>query len=341
MVDWQPPSEWHRIKTIDAHTAGEPFRVIIEGVPELEGETILARRRFARENLDSLRRTLMWEPRGHADMYGCLVTDPISPGADLGVIFMHNEGYSTMCGHGIIGLVTVALETGMLPIQGAETRVGLDTPAGFVQATAYVEGTRVTRVRFVNVPSFALELDQELEVDGLGRINYDLAFGGAFYAYVQAEQAKVGLTEDHFRELIDRGVRIKAAVNKDRSIEHPLEPELGFLYGTIFTGPPSEGGIHSRNVCIFADGEVDRCPTGTGVSGRLAIEYKRGVLKLDEWIEIESIIGTRFRCRIVEETKVAGLTAVVPEVEGSAYITGRHEFLLDPRDPLKDGFLLR
>ncbi|MFP3854458.1 MAG: proline racemase family protein [Anaerolineales bacterium] len=341
MNSWQPPSEWDRIKTIDAHTAGEPFRVIIEGTPELEGETILERRRFARENLDSLRRTLMWEPRGHADMYGCLVTDPVSVEADLGVIFMHNEGYSTMCGHGIIGLVTVALETGMIPIQGAETRVGLDTPAGFVQATAYVEGARVTRVRFVNVPSFPLALDQELEVEGLGRIKYDLAFGGAFYAYVTADQAKVGLTERHFRELIERGIRIKAAVNQDRSIEHPLEPELSFLYGTIFTGQPSEGGLHSRNVCVFADGEVDRCPTGTGVSGRLALDHARRRLSPNEWIEIESIIGTRFRGRIIEETKVADLTAVVPEVEGSAFITGRHEFLIDPRDPLKNGFLLR
>ena len=341
MIDWRPPEDWLRITSIDAHTAGEPFRVITSGFPELRGNTILARRRYAKEHLDHLRTALMWEPRGHADMYGCIVTPPVTPEADIGILFMHNEGYSTMCGHGIIGIAKVALETGLLPMIEPETIIKIDAPAGLITAHARVERGQVTQVRFHNVPSFVLALDQSVEVPGLGPVRYDLAFGGAFYAFVQAEETSVSCTPQDFRQLIKKGLAIKRAVMADRPIPHPFEEDLSFLYGTIFIGPPLGAGAHSRNVCIFADGEVDRCPTGTGVSARLAIHHARGEIGPGESMVVESIIGSRFTGRIVEATTFGPYPAVIPEVAGTAHITGRHEFLIDPDDPLRDGFILR
>jgi trans-L-3-hydroxyproline dehydratase len=341
MQNWTPPVEWLKITTIDAHTAGEPFRVITGGFPELPGDTILARRRYAREHLDHLRTALMWEPRGHADMYGCIVTPPVSPEADIGILFMHNEGYSTMCGHGIIGITTVVLEAGLLPMTAPVTTVRIDAPAGLVTAHARVAEGRVQSVYFHNVPSFVLTLDESVDVPGWGRVRYDIAFGGAFYAYVKAEE--LGLTCDprDFRPFIEKGTAIKQAIMDKRPVVHPFEDDLSFLYGTIFVDPPQDEGAHSRNVCVFAEGEVDRCPTGTGVSGRLALHYARGEIGLDEPMVVESIIGSRFSGRIVETTTFGPYPAVIPEVEGAAYITGRHEFLIDPADPLRDGFILR
>jgi trans-L-3-hydroxyproline dehydratase len=274
-------------------------------------------------------------------MYGCIVIPPVSPGADMGILFMHNEGYSTMCGHGIIGIAKVALETGLLPMVEPETTIGIDTPAGLVTARARVEAGQVTRVRFENVPSFVLALDEVVDVPGLGSVRYDLAFGGAFYAYVRAEDVGLRCTPEDFRPLIDRGIAIKRAIMASRPIPHPFEEDLSFLYGTIFVGPSRGAGSHSRNVCVFAEGEVDRCPTGTGVSGRLAIHHARGEIGVGDSIVVESILGTTFAGRIVRTTEFGPYAAVVPEIEGSAHITGRQEFLVDPADPLKDGFILR
>jgi trans-L-3-hydroxyproline dehydratase len=274
-------------------------------------------------------------------MYGCLVTPPVTDGADAGVLFLHNEGYSTMCGHGIIAFTTVALETGMFPAREPETTLRIDTPAGLVAARALVEGGRVRRVTFRNVPSFVVELDAELVVPGLGRVRYDLAFGGAFYAYVDAAALGLRCHADDYRLLIERGMRIKRAVMAARTITHPVEADLGFLYGTIFVGPAGDPTAHSRNVCVFAEGEVDRSPTGTGVSGRVALHHARGDLRLGQDIVVESIIGTRFTGRAVETVRFGPYDAVIPEIEGSAHITGRHEFVIAPDDPLRDGFLLR
>ena len=341
MDRWKPPQDWLKITSIDAHTGGEPFRVITGGYPDLPGDTILARRRYAMENLDHLRTALMWEPRGHADMYGCIVTPPVSPEADLGILFMHNEGYSTMCGHGIIGIVKVVLETGLLPMKAPETAVRIDTPAGLVTAHARVAEGCVQSVSFHNVPSFVLVLDEHVEVPGLGQVRYDIAFGGAFYAFVQAQEVGLSCTPADFRSLIEKGMSIKRAIMASRPIPHPFEEDLSFLYGTIFVGPPLGDGAHSRNVCIFAEGEVDRCPTGTGVSGRLAIRHAHGEIGLGEQMVVESIIGTRFTGRIVESTTFGPYAAIIPAIKGSAHITGRHEFLVDPADPLQSGFILR
>ena len=340
-MSFQPPADWQRITTIDAHTAGEPLRVITGGVPDIPGETILAKRQYAREHLDQLRRALMLEPRGHADMYGCILTPPVTPDGDVGVLFLHNEGFSTMCGHGIIGLVKVGLECGLLEVKGEKPVVRIDTPAGRVTATAHLVGGRVERVSFRNVPSFLLARDLEVEVPGLGRIRCDVAFGGAFYAYVNAADVDVNIAPQNHATIIDVCMRIKHAVMDSYKIVHPDgDAGLNFLYGTILVQPLA-GPVHSRNVCVFADGEVDRSPTGTGVSGRAAIHHARGELPVGETITIESLIGTRFDVQVVEATAVGACPAVIPEVTGAAYITGRHEFLIDPDDPLREGVLLR
>jgi len=336
-----PPNHWTRITSLECHAAGEPLRIITGGWPELPGETILQRRRYQLEHHDDLRRALMFEPRGHADMYGCILTPPVTPGADRGVIFMHNEGYSTMCGHGIIGLSTALLETGMLPIAGPETVVRFDTPAGLVTARATVESGRVTGVAFENVPSFVLALDRRVHVPGVGPLLVDVAFGGAFYAFCRAADVGLGLRVEDHRELIRLGMEIKRAVIEAMPIEHPLEKDLGFLYGTIFLGEPQGRNAQSRNVCIFAEGEVDRSPTGTGVSARCAIHYARGELALGEPMTVESILGTRFTVKALRTTTCGPLPAVVPEVHGRAHLTGRCEWWLDPDDPLRDGFVIR
>ena len=283
----------------------------------------------------------MWEPRGHADMYGGLIGPPTTEGSDLSVLFIHNEGFSTMCGHGIIALTKVALETGILPLVEPETTIGIDTPAGQVMATAIVSNGVVERVRFRNVPSFVLELDATVGVPGLGELRYDLAFGGGFYAYVDVARVGLTCTLAHASQLIEMGRRIKKAVNDSRKMRHPVEDDLSFLYGVIFVGPPQDPAHHSRNVCIFAEGELDRSPTGTGVSGRLAIHHARGEIELGDPIVVESIVGSTFIGRVVETMDFGGFPAIIPEIEGQARLLGRSEYWIDPDDNLGQGFLLR
>ncbi|BBO91147.1 proline racemase [Desulfosarcina ovata subsp. ovata] len=338
---WTPPENWRKITTLDAHTAGEPFRIITGGLPQLAGDTILERRRDMIANYDSIRTALMWEPRGHADMYGCIITPPVSADADFGVLFLHNEGYSSMCGHGIIAVTTVAVETGLVPMVEPLTTVRIDAPAGLITAHARVENGRVNGVFFHNVPSFVLALDRTVDVPGLGRVRYDVAYGGAFYAFVDAADLGVSTRHEDFNRLIERGMAVKRAVMAAGSIPHPFEEDLSFLYGTIIVGPPHTDDAHSSNVCIFAEGEVDRCPTGTGVSARLALHHARGEIGVREPMVIESILGTRFTGQVVETTTFGPHAAVIPEVEGRAWVTGRSEFLIDPDDPLKEGFIFR
>lgn len=335
---YEPPVNWDRVTVIDSHAGGEPFRVVVDGLPEIPGETVLRRRRYAMANLDDLRRALMWEPRGHADMYGGWIGSPVAKGSDLSVLFLHNDGFSTMCGHGVIAMGTVLLETGMLPPHEPETSIRIDTPAGTVSVVSSVSSGRVTGTRFRNVSSFVADLDATIDVDGLGEVRYDLAFGGAFYALVTASD--IGVRLDDAARLIDAGRRIKGSITAARDIVHPDDPDLGFLYGVIFTGPPESPRHHSRNVCVFADGEIDRSPTGTGVSSRLAVMSARGEIGVDEEIAVESIVGSVFRGRIVERSEGPPPT-IIPEISGTAHLTGRSEYWLDPDDPLGRGFLLR
>jgi proline racemase len=341
LAEWVPPKDWRRVVSVDAHTEGEPLRVIVGGYPELEGDSILAKRQDARVNHDGMRRALMWEPRGHADMYGCIVVPPVTPKADIGVLFTHNDGFSTMCGHGIIGVTTVLIEVGLAPDTAVTHGLGIDTPAGYVHSKPTIRNGRVECVSFLNVPSYLARADERVLVDGVGEVRYDLAYGGAFYAYVDASDFGLQLKAAEANQLIDLGRRIKNAVQKADPPTHPGGSDLGFVYGTIFVGDPHDSRHHSRNVCVFADGEIDRSPTGTGVSGRLAIHYARGQIRDDEEIIIESILGTCFRGRVVGSSRVGAHAAVIPEVTGSARITGRHEFLIDPTDPLWNGFVLR
>jgi proline racemase len=337
--NWQPPDHWDRMSTIEMHTGGEPLRVFVSGLPPIEGVTVLEKRRYFREHFDHIRKSTMWEPRGHADMYGAVVTP--SSDADFDVFFMHNEGYSTMCGHAIIALVKLAIETGLVVKDGNSPELTINVPAGRIRAKALVENGIVIESSFRNVPSFLYLRDQEVRVTGLGQVKFDVAYGGAFYAFVDAQQLDLELTPAHFARLIDYGRRIKNAVMDQFPIKHPVEDDLSFLYGAIFTGPAIEPKNHSRNVCVFADGEVDRSATGSGVSARAALHYAKGELSLNEKITIESIIGSTLSVQVVEFTDYGLYDAIVPEVSGTASFTGRSEFFFDPADPFIGGFILR
>jgi proline racemase len=341
----QPPAHWTKITSIDMHTGGEPLRVFTSGLPPIEGRNVLEKRRHFRAHYDHIRTGTLWEPRGHADMYGAVVT--LSAESDFDVFFLHNEGYSSMCGHAVIALTKLAIEIGLAgkppaaDSNGREVILRFDVPAGRVQARARVERGQAREIFFRNVPAFVYLREQQVQVADLGRVRFDVAYGGAFYAVVEAQPLGLGLTPEHCSRLIDYGRRIKRAVMEEFPIQHPFEQDLSFLYGVIFTGPAHTPAHHSRNVCVFADGEVDRSATGTGVSARAALHYARGELKLHERISVESIVGSTLSVEAVEHTTFGPYAAVIPEVGGTAHITGRHEFFFDPEDPLVNGFLCR
>ena len=344
-TSFKVPVNWLQIKTIDMHTGGEPLRVIVDGFPKLKGNNVLEYRKYCRDNYDYLRTALMFEPRGHADMYGCIIVPPNDDEGDFGVLFLHNEGYSTMCGHAIIAISTLAIEMNWIDVKEGDNILKIDAPCGRIISYANVKNGKVTGVRFHCVPSFVVALDREIEVKGIGKVIYDLAYGGAFYAYVDMDKNNFDfdLTTNSYRELISKGMDIKhAVINSDKEINHPFEDDLSFLYGTIFIDNKKQlSGVDSRNVCIFAEGEVDRCPTGSGVSGRMAIHKARKEIDYEDVMTIESITGSIFKGSIVEEVDFGQYKAVIPQVEGSAYITGTHNFIIDPKDSIKNGFILR
>lgn len=332
------------ISTIDAHAAGEPLRLIGApsgpGVPRLYGATILERRAEMLAEHDALRRALMWEPRGHADMYGAILTPPVTEEADYGVLFMHNEGYSTMCGHGIIAVTTILLETGMHPASGERVEIAYDSPAGLIQARASLRDGRVIEVAFTNVPSFVFAEAVEVQTT-FGTLTVQIVYGGAFYALAEAVSAGLAVDSGQIDDLIDFGMQVKHAVEAEMDVRHPLEADLAGIYGTIITGPPVADGADGKNVTIFADGEVDRSPCGTGTAARLAWLYQQGAVQIGQpWIH-ESITGTTFTGKVLEEAMVGEHPAVVPEIAGRAFITGMHNFIIEPDDPLQDGFLVR
>ena len=330
------------IRTIDAHTAGEPLRLILEGFPEPQGRTMLEKREWLREHHDHLRTAIMLEPRGHADMYGALLTQPERPDSDAGVLFMHNEGYSTMCGHGVIAVAMLLFERRILAPRCPGELV-LDSPAGPIRARAHRNNTTsrtgVNSVSFHNVPSFVLHPAVPMRLNGR-ELRADVAFGGAFYAIVDSEAAGIPVLGGRLDDLRKAGMAIKHAVEAAVTVEHPLEPALRGIYGTIFTGPPTSADADLRNVTIFADAEVDRSPCGTGTCAVMAVLAAMGLLGPEQTFTHESIIGSRFRGRVVGETMVGELPAIIPEIEGEAYITGEHTFLIDERDPFARGFRL-
>jgi proline racemase len=335
------------IDTVDYHTGGEPFRIVVGGVPPLEGATILERRRFALEHLDHVRRFLVHEPRGHADMYGCHVVPPDDAGADLGVVFFHNEGYSTACGHGTIALVTWALESGVLPMTGAETAVTVDVPSGRLACVARcdVAAHRVTSVRFTNVPSFVLATGVTMPTSR-GPVIVDVAYGGAFYGSADVRSLGLAVDKASLPVLIDLQRELRPALDVALDVVHPDEPELRGIYGMIWwqdepTVPGDDAALTQRNVTVFADGEVDRSPCGSGTSARLALLHAAGRLRTGETLRHRSIVDSVFAGRLAGVTEVAGRPGVITEVEGSAHLAGRSHFVLDPADPLGTGFLLR
>lgn len=341
-LDIQQPADMLIIKTIDAHTAGEPLRLIIDGFPAPQGNTMLERREWIREHHDHLRTALMLEPRGHADMYGALLTEPERPDSDAGVLFLHNEGYSSMCGHGVIAVTMLVLDRRIItPRRTGELM--LDSPAGQIHARARFEDRGgeqcVKSVAFRNVPSFVLHAGLGIHVNGR-EIRADVAFGGAFYAIVDSESVGLPIAGSRLDDLRRAGMAIKHAVERLVRVEHPVEPALRGIYGTIFTGPAVSPDADLRNVTIFAEAEVDRSPCGTGTCAVMAVLAAMGLLVPEQTFTHESIVGSRFRGRLVGQTMVGDLPAIVPEIEGEAFITGEHTFYIDPLDPFAEGFRL-
>ena len=317
------------ISTVEVHTGGEAFRIVTSGLPRLPGDTIVQRRAWLKEHADEIRRALMFEPRGHADMYGGYLTEPVSPNADFGVIFLHNEGYSDHCGHGVIALATAAVELGWVQRAQPETRVGIDAPCGCIEAFVKWDGEHASSVRFVNVPSFIWMRDVAVDTPSFGTVTGDIAYGGAFYFYVDGAPFDLPIREAAVERLIRFGAEVKIAVT------------ASFTYGTNIANAPRYPGSTQANCCVFADREVDRSPTGSGTGGRVAQLYQRGRLKAGDTLVNESIVGTIFKGRVLRETKVGDIEAVIPEVEGSAYICGFANWIIDERDPLTYGFLVR
>jgi proline racemase len=324
------------IAAVDSHTEGMPTRVVTGGVEPLPGDTMLERKlRFEAER-DDLRLLLMREPRGHSAMSGAILQPPTRPDADWGVLFIEVSGCLPMCGHGTIGVATVLVETGMVAVTEPETVVRLDTPAGLVEARVAVSDGRAEAVTIRNVPAFLHARDQAVDVEGLGEVRYDMAFGGNFYALVDA--ASVGLEVDPARagQLIDAGARVRQAVPEPM---HPVDERIAGCHHVVFH-TPGRDGAHARNATSIHPGWLDRSPCGTGTCARMASLHARGELAIGEDFVNESIIGTRFVGRLVEEADVGGVPAVVPEVTGRAWITAMGQYLLDERDPFPAGFSL-
>ncbi|MBM7714849.1 proline racemase [Bacillus thermophilus] len=325
--------------TIDVHVSGEPLRIITDGFPEIKGRTQLERRAYCMEYLDDIRQVLMFEPRGHHGMYGCIMTPPASPHADFGVLFMHNEGWSTMCGHGIVAVMTMGIETGRLKVTEENQKFIIDSPAG--EIVAYVKSTddRVEAVSFENVPSFVLEKDVSVQLGG-HEFHVDIAFGGAFYVVVNSGDLGLKVNKKDLPAIQKWGTKIKRFIEEKINVVHPIEKGLHGIYGVIFSDEPVSGEADLRNVTIFADEQVDRSPCGTGTCARLATLHAHGKLGERGSFVHESITNGHFTGEILSLTKVGPYEAIVPKVTGNAFITGFHQFVVDPHDNLPKGFLL-
>ncbi|HEX2891322.1 proline racemase family protein [Vineibacter terrae] len=328
------------LRTIDMHTGGEPTRIILEGWPPLEAPTLLGKRREAREKHDHLRRALMHEPRGHAEMYGALLVPPDHPEADLAVLFMHNEGYSTMCGHATIALARWAVDSGRVRRTEPETTVRLQCPCGLVTAHVAIRGGHAGRVRFESVPGFAFALDAIVPTETWGPVTVDIGYGGAFYAFLDAASIGLDVHATPIRALVDAGETIAETARRFVPLQHPDDPDLAFIYGTIFTDGGTGATSPSRNICIFAGRQVDRSPTGSGVTARIALQVARRQTRLGQACTYESVTGAHFTGHAVRETTAGGRKAVIVEVAGEAHYTGENVFRLEDDDPLRWGFTI-
>jgi proline racemase len=328
------------IRTCEMHTAGEPVRIVITGYPIPEDATLLERRRDARERLDRYRSLLMAEPRGHAEMYGALLVPPDHPQAHLAVLFMHNEGYSTMCGHAVVALGRFAVERGIVPAVEPETEVRIQCPCGLVTAKVEVRDGRAGRVRFESVPCFALHRDAVVLTRSFGPVTLDIGFGGAFYAVLPAAELGLDLERSPVGRLVEAATEVKEAAAETVDLSHPDADDLAFLYGTILTDGGDGAGEPTTNVCVFADGQVDRSPTGSGVGARLALMHRRGLVEVGEVRCFRSLTGGVFEGRVTAAIRAGPHPAVLTEVAGRAFHTGEARFKVEPDDPLGWGFLL-
>jgi len=326
------------IETVEMHTGGEAVRLVVAGYPAIPSPTILAKRRYAREHLDRYRRLIMFEPRGHYDMYGVLPVEPDLAGADLAVLFIHNEGYSTMCGHAVIALGRWTVDSGRVPKTAPETRVAIQCPCGLVEARVAPDGS----VRFRSVPAFAFALDASIELPGLGALEVDIGYGGAFYAFVPAARFGLDVRRSPVRALVDAAAAVTEAAKAQIRLEHPSDPDLAFLYGTILTdGADAFSSEPTANVCVFAEREVDRSPTGSGVTARIALQHARGLIGLGQERRFQSLTGALFTGKALSETAAGPFPAVIVEVGGKAHYTGRASFTLEDDDEIGRGFLLK
>ena len=328
------------ITAIDAHAGGNPERVVTGGIPFIPGKTMLEKSKYVRNNLDYLRTLLVHEPRGHSNMYAALLVPPCDDRADVGVIYMEPGGYVTMCGHGTIAICTVLLETGVFQVSDRETEIVLDTPAGLVRAKVNVEDERAIAVTLQNVPSFLYLRDVFVEIPEIGKVKIDIAYGGNFYAILEAESIGLEVRPDQARKLITAGTRIWRAVNEEIEIHHPEQPEIDCINYVEFSAPPTNTVANMKNAVVVPPGGMDRSPCGTGTSARMATLFAKGKLGLEEEFVHESIIGSLFYGKLIAQTKVGSYDSVVPVIRGSAHITGISEFMVDPDDPFPVGFQL-
>lgn len=329
----------HVFRTIETHTGGNPTRTIVSGVPRIPGKTMMEKAQHLITDLEWIRTALMYEPRGHGVMSGCVLTEPVHPEADYGVIFIEVGGLLPMCGHDTIGLVTALVETGQVPTKPV-TEVVLDTPSGIVRAEARVENGRAVSVSFDNVPSFLYREDVRVEVDGVGEVRVDIAWGGNFYGLVEAKSVGLSLRPESARDAIGLGRRIRAAVDRKLLVQHPELPEVRGLTHIEYYGEPESPEADVRNMVIVPPGGVDRSPCGTGTCAKAAVLHRRGELKVGGSFVHESVTGALFRAEVLGEEPVGEYPGVRVRISGSARLYGESTFVIDERDPLRHGFLL-
>ena len=329
-----------RISTIDSHTAGEPTRIVIDGLPEIPGATMPEKKEYLEKHLDHLRTMLMHEPRGHENMFGSMKMPTTDSEADFGIIFMDGGGYLNMCGHGTIGFCTAMVNTKAVEVKEPVTNIVLEAPAGIVKAAVNVQNGKAKSVTVRNVPSFLYKEDCKVELPGVGTVTFDISFGGSFFALVKDAELKVSIEPKNTREITEKAMRLRDIINKEIKCQHPTMPHIKTVDLVEVYGAPKSKDATLQNVVIFGQGQADRSPCGTGTSAKLAYLVAKGELKLNEQFVYESILGTKFYGRAIEETAVGEFKAVIPEITGSAYITGFADFVIDEDDPVKNGFLL-
>lgn len=331
------------ISTIETHTGGEAARLVVSGFPKIPGENMVEKKEYFINHLDHIRKSVMLEPRGHQDMFGAFILPPTVEAADFGIVFMDTGGYLNMCGHNTIAAVTAAIETGMVEVEenSLEKEVVLETPAGLIYATAKLnDNMKVKEVSFRNVESFLYREDEELEVEGLGKVKFDIAFGGSFFCIINANELGLEVRPSNATKLKEKAMKLRDAINENIKIEHPTLKHIKTVDLVEIYDKASHEEANFKNMVVFGDGNIDRSPCGTGTSAKLATLYAKGQIKINEPFVYESILGTLFRGRVIEERKLDGYNAIIPEITGSSYILGFSNYVYDPEDSLTYGFLL-